>query len=1140
MIGERRHMGTVGWLCAIALVVLPHSAWSAVPLAQIGRGQAPRIDGQLTDAGWTTCAQLFPFIRMEGDGLAEVQTRALVLYDDAALYVGFRCDEPDMSKLVANNSTRDGALWHDDCVEIFLQRTGAAGFCQLIVNTLGTTYEARDEETSWNPKIRAAAFKGKDSWSVEFSVPWSDLGGVPKAGETWRVNFCRERKVKTELSSWSCARGRFVNPASFGQIVFADRAVRANTFELGPQLPGANTARVGIVLPGQMSAKIRVSGAKPVVAGAGATGPIEVVYPLGLSGGDVVFEARAEKRTLWRCAIPVKIQPRPQLAELARSLQATRAFLESLPADSPLGKPVRAAVVRATRAEGVLRDAIQDSLAKNKPLDSKQYRRLNGAVGVEAAHLNVLRWPVWTKNNWTNVGRTELPDTLTDVSQIDVRCLVNEYESANVIISNLSADPLRLRVTASDLTWFAELPATARDAIRNGGFQDDANKDGIPDGWRHISGNRKSWRVLDDPDRGRVVAIDCAMTKKLTIRQDLRVDPDRTYLLDFSAKLERATGSVRVGVINKGWTRSRFCPGLTGTHGWQRIRMPIRLQVSPTHQFVIWARDGGGGKVWLDDIRLVACDDPSVELADTAPELAVADWQELRTGTVVADPLIPLNRAGRLDVPPGESRQIWLTFPARDLPPGHYVGTVRVTPLATVVHRGSPAGKTIRVALDVEPLRLPTHADFAVYNWDYARSEAYVRDLCRHKVNFFLISTGMPCPAFDAAGKALGPIDYAAYDRMLRIKIRYARQAGGQILFSYGVIRGFDRRVAKRHGYEFMDAAWVRAFRHTYTTWLAHLEALGLGYEAFCVQVWDEATGEHTPHVVEGGKLLRQIDPKVRLVMDGAQSVKEVQAMDPYIDVWIPHLRCLLRPKVGPKLLAQYRKTGEPIYTYTCSVNMKSLSAYTYHRLKPWQAARLGLDGVFYWAYNSWRGDPWNDFDGPIADCGAIYDGVDGPITSRRWEASREGIEDWQIMRLFERLARGDPAATARARKQIDEALDTVLTHKDRRELANQCRLELIRAAVDQARSDPLRISGTAETMNGRDLTVTFTTNRPARGKLLYCVIGEKRWQSVEFTEATNHAAKVSLPPLSRAQWVILAWDAAGRVATVCPPAGGK
>jgi len=398
----------------------------------------------------------------------------------------------------------------------------------------------------------------------------------------------------------------------------------------------------------------------------------------------------------------------------------------------------------------------------------------------------------------------------------------------------------------------------------------------------------------------------------------------------------------------------------------------------------------------------------------------------------------------------------------------------------------------------------------------------------------------MPCPAFDAAGKALGPVDYAAYDRMLRIKMRYARQAGGQILFSYGVIRGFHRLVSRRHGYKFMDAAWVRAFRHTYTAWLAHLKALGLGYKDFCVQVWDEATGENTPYVVEGGKLLRQIDPKVRLVMDGAQSVKEVQAMDPYIDVWIPHLRCLLSPKVGPKLLAEYRKTGEPIYTYTCSVNMKSQSAYTYHRLKPWQAARLGLDGVFYWAYNSWRGDPWNDFDGPIADCGAIYDGVDGPITSRRWEASREGIEDWQIMRLLERLAQGDPAATTRARKQIDEALDTVLTHKDRRELANQCRLELIRAAVDRARSDPLRISDAIETMKGRDLTVTFRTNRPARGKLLYCVAGEKRWQSVEFGEATKHAAKVTLPALSRAQWVILAWDAVGRVATARPAARSK
>jgi len=1141
MINGPRWAGLTGFLVVIALLAGTTWVRAAVPLAQVGRGAAPVIDGNLAEPAWQACAQLLPFIKMGGEGIAEVRTRALVFYDDQRLYAGFRCDEPHMDKLVAMNTTRDSALWHDDCIEVLIHRPGTGELYHIIVNTPGVTFEAKDEETSWNPDLKAAVLKGNDRWSVELSVPWSQIGGPPKPGETWKANFCRERKVKSELSSWSCSHGRFTTRANFGEIVFAERAVRLDKFELGPQLPGANAARLKLALPGQAVAEISVAGADPIRTAAGSADAIELIYPIGLTDGDVVFEARTEGRHVWRCAIPVKIQPRPQLGGLDRPFKATRRFLQSLPADSPLRTPLQTTLDKAARAGTALREAIKSSLAENKPLDPGRYRKLNTAVGAEAASLALARWPVWTKNNWLNLDRTELPDTLEDLGQIDVKLLVNEYESANVILTNLSAEPLRLRLTATDLIWFTELPPTTRNLISNGSFETDANRDGVPDGWRHISGNRKSWRLQDDADHGRVIAIDCAKTGKLTIRQDLDLQPGRPYLLDLWARSVRATSTVRVGVINQGWTRARFCRGLTGTSGWHRIRRPIHVQSGPPHQLVIWVREGGRGTVWLDEIRLIEGADPAVRFEGTAPKLAVADWQELRGGSVVADPLIPLNGAGRLDVPPGESRQIWITLPARDLPPGRYECAVQATPLATVVDQGSPAGKAVRIQLDVQPVRLGTHPDFAVYNWDYAlsgprsTSEAYVRDLFDHKVNWFLVTTSMPRPKFDARGNPIGSADFAAYDRLLRIKGRYAREAGGQILFSYGIIRSFERSVSREYGYKFMDDAWVRAFTHTYTTWLAHLKALGLGYDAFCIQVWDEATGENVAHVVEAGKLLRKIDPKVRLVMDGAQSVEEVRRMDPYIDVWIPHLRSLQRPKAGPPLLEQYRKTGEPVHTYTCSVHMKSLSPYTYHRLKPWQAAKLGLDGVFYWAYNSWRGDPWNDFDGPIADCGAIYNGVDGPISSRRWEASREGIEDWQIMRLVERLAKVegiDKQAATRARKLVDEALDTVLSKKDKPDLANRYRVKLIKTAVALAESNPLAVGAVAETMKGRDLIVTFKTNRPAAGKLLYRVFGDKAWHAVEIAEGTEHTVRVELPPFARADWIVVAWDALGRVAT--------
>lgn len=1117
-------------LLAVAVCIWTAPLLADVPMVQVGRGPAPEIDGALDEATWKAAAQLLPFLKIDREGLADTRTRALACYDDNSLYVGFHCDEPAIQRLVAHNKTRDSALWHDDCVEVLVDLPDGSGYAHVIVNTLGVTYEAKNHERSWNPKIRAAVQKAEGSWSAELAIPWKALGGRPKAGETWRMNFCRERKAQEELSSWSPARGRFLAPATFGRVTFVDKAIRMESFDPGAQLPGANRATLQLTAPGDAPIEVRVQGAKPVRIESGAVKPIEVVYALGLSGKDLVFSAYRGDRPLWKAVIPTRIEPAPRLGALQELIEGVGGLIASLPKDHALAGSLREAVGEAEEVATEFREAVDASLRAGKPLDMKRYRSMNQRAAAKVTRLSMLRWPVWTKNNWADLARDELPDGVEDLAQLEVRSLVNEYESANVIVSNLSKEALRLRVTVPGLTWLPPLDASARNAASNGDFERCSRKGRPPDGWRRTTGSRQGWEVVDDPQRGKVLVIRPGELDALTIRQEVDLKPGVTYVLSYWARSENATPSVRVGVINAGWTRSQFTRPVSGMSGWHRITRRISPRESTLHQIVIWSR-AGGGTVWIDDIRLLEGDDPVVEFPDARPELSVADWQELRIGSVVADPLIPLNPAGRLDVPPGESRQIWLTLPARDLPPGRYETNLQLRPLATRAHNGSPPAKSVRLQVEVDPLRVETYPDFAVYNWDYARNEAYVRDLAAHKVTFFLVSTHMPKPDFDEQGNAIGEIDYSAYDRLLRLKMRYARETGGQLLFAYGIIRGFWRYANGRKGWDFLSEPWVRAFRHTYTKWLEHLKALGLDYDDFCVQIWDEATGENVDYVVEGGKLLRKIDPKVRFVMDGAQSVEEVRRMDPYIDVWVPHLHTLKRPKVGAKLLDVYRSLGEPVYTYTCSTNMKSLSPYTYHRLKPWEAANLRLDGVFYWDYNSWRGDPWNDFDGPIADCGTVYDGAEGPITSRRWEASREGIEDWQILRLLEDLAAGDEARSRAARRLRDETIRKVLTNKDDRDLADASRITLIDAALALAKNDPLNIGDAKCEQVGRRLTVDFQTNRPATGLLLFRPKGAQRWDRSSVTQGA-HTVRTTLPPMVGADWILLLWDELGRVAT--------
>jgi hypothetical protein len=277
---------------------------------------------------------------------------------------------------------------------------------------------------------------------------------------------------------------------------------------------------------------------------------------------------------------------------------------------------------------------------------------------------------------------------------------------------------------------------------------------------------------------------------------------------------------------------------------------------------------------------------------------------------------------------------------------------------------------------------------------------------------------------------------------------------------------------------------------------------------------------------------MREIDPNVKLVMDGAQSLKELKALDPYIDVWVPHLDALLKRKDRKELLNFYHSVNEPVFGYTCNINMKSQDVNDYHRLKPWYAAGLELDGVFYWAYNSWRGDPWNDYDGPIeasgafySDCGAVYNGIDGPITSRRWEASREGIEDWQLIRLTKNLT-----SKKGVKSDIERIIHNVIFHPDSSTFADKGRTKIMEIALREAADNPLKIENAEGRQKGRNLALSFSTNHKTTGKLLYRIIGSNDWKSDEIAEGKKHIISVLLPPEAKADWIILAWDKQGRV----------
>jgi len=77
-----------------------------------------KIDGELDEAVWGKAVVLEPFFQNEGSAGPELEhTQVRLWYDDAALYLGWKCMDADIHATFTN---RDSHFWEEECVEFFV------------------------------------------------------------------------------------------------------------------------------------------------------------------------------------------------------------------------------------------------------------------------------------------------------------------------------------------------------------------------------------------------------------------------------------------------------------------------------------------------------------------------------------------------------------------------------------------------------------------------------------------------------------------------------------------------------------------------------------------------------------------------------------------------------------------------------------------------------------------------------------------------------------------------------------------------------------------------------------------------------------------------------------------------------------
>jgi hypothetical protein len=316
----------------------------------VGRvGKAPSIDGRLSPNEWDTAAATSCFLAAGGEALAAPGTVAFVQYDERALYIAFRCAEPDRDRPRAWRRAHDDRAFEDDSVQVFLapEDLGKAGdariafggyagaydtwyrdiaaYFEFTVNAAGSRTEARNDVRDWGASWAASAGREPGAWTAEFAIPFPALGAAgPPEGALWGLNLFRVRQP--DASGWVFPPFGGYRPTPLGAVRFGgETPVVRQTEVVGPAM-GANPFALQVWNPRSTETAVGLTvtpdGGTPAgttaVLAAGSTERLGVSYSLAGHGSlraSYAVQLQGDPVPLLSGYLPLR-RPAPQELEL--------------------------------------------------------------------------------------------------------------------------------------------------------------------------------------------------------------------------------------------------------------------------------------------------------------------------------------------------------------------------------------------------------------------------------------------------------------------------------------------------------------------------------------------------------------------------------------------------------------------------------------------------------------------------------------------------------------------------------------------------------------------------------------------------------------------------------------------------------
>lgn len=361
-------------------------------------------------------------------------------------------------------------------------------------------------------------------------------------------------------------------------------------------------------------------------------------------------------------------------------------------------------------------------------------------------------------------------------------------------------------------------------------------------------------------------------------------------------------------------------------------------------------------------------------------------------GQRVYDPLVPLGINARIALRPGEPVYLWLDVNLAALGPGMHRWTLRLEGAGRTISIDGTATVMGYDGANLKPLN--------AINWAYLsdlpilrQRDAAIRDLAAHGINTFVAHPG------DIPGLTLDSRWDAEQEARLAHTIALAKQ-GGTLLLYLGW-------AANKNpvGYSPAHHAIDPAASHRLLAWVetldAYLTTQGLSREQWALYPVDEPNlpGLRLLHVVADA--IKRRHPTIRIYAnlsafaDPAVRTSDLEDVRPLVDYWQPSL-AVVRGPLGSWFTALKRDW----WLYSNPKSPAKLASPLHDfRLLAWWAWHYGAKGIGFWSYSDTNGSSaWDDLDSRRPDWAVVYESPDGIVSSRRWEAFREGLEDYALL----------------------------------------------------------------------------------------------------------------------------------------------